>query len=489
MTAVFGCWSLVIAFQLLRKLNGIGEWPALLLVSLCAFQPHFLVLSGAVLSDVPFMALVLTVALVADSAMRRDSRIWLGLAAGTLAGLSVLLRTVGIALVAGIFATAVYRRAFRQGIVFCLAATPFLAAVLRFAGTHSWAPWAMTGGTALAPGWRQTWAYYTSYAEYWKLTVPSPLAFLRMLGVNLDALLKGPAIYFFFPLVKATSQLGIVLSTLLTAGIFAGVIRQARKQEWKPIHFIFPFYAAVILLWNYPLMDRFLLWLLPLCYAGVWLEGKHLLSTVLTTFRSGRPRAEKLLAGALSLGLLALAGTVAWDYLDGFRPELRAMGARRAAMLGEKMQVYNWLRQNTDPQTRVVTYEDASLYLFTGRQAIRPIQFSVEWYYTKDAQVLERDLAHITDTARQVGARFWVISNDDDFGMDLGTHQRLLDARMAQLKSVLPMAFQSRGNKVQVYDLSCVLQPLRAECKGAVPVLFPEGLGNQKGLPGDHDQP
>ncbi len=476
MTAVFGCGSLVAAFQLLRKLNGVGDWPALLLVSLCAFQPHFLVLSGAVLSDVPFMALVLTAAVVADSAIRSGSRIWLGLAAGTLAGLSVLLRTVGIAVVAGIFATALYRRAYRQGLVFCLATTPFLAAVLWFAGTHSMPPWASTGGAVLAPGWRQTWMYYTSYLEYWKLTVPGPLAFLRMLGVNLDALLRGPAIYFFFPLVKATSQLGIVLSTLLTAGIFAGVMRQARKQEWKPIHFIFPFYAAVILLWNYPLMDRFLLWLLPLFYAGVWLEGKHLLSMVLTTFRSAQPPAKKLLAGALSLGLLALAGTAAWDYLDGFRPELRAMGARRAAMLGEKMQVYDWLRQNTDPQTRVVTYEDASLYLFTGRQAIRPIQFSVEWYYTKD--VWERDLAHFTDTARQVGARFWVSSNDDDVGMDLGAHQRLLNARMAQVKSVLPMAFHSRENNVQVYDLSCVLQPLRAECKSAVPVLFPEGLGN-----------
>jgi|GEM_PF-795346 len=489
LTAMFGCWSLIAAFQLLRKLNGIGDWPALLLVGLCAFQPHFLILSGAVLSDVPFVALVLTVAVVADSAMRRNSRIWLGLAAGALAGLSVLLRNVGIAVVAGIFATAVYRRAYRQGLAFCLATTPFLAAALWFSGPHSWPRWESTGGATLAPGWRQTWAFYTSYAEYWKLTVPGPLAFLKMLGANLDALLQGPAIYFFLPLVKATPQLGIALAGVLAAGVLAGIIRQARKQEWKPIHFIFLFYAAVILFWNYPLMDRFLLWLLPLFYAGVWLEGKDLLAMVLSTVRSAQPLTEKLLAGALSLGLLVLAGTAAWNYLDGFRLELRAKGAQRAAMLDEKMQVYDWLRQNTDSQTRVITYDDASLYLFAGRQAIRPIQFSVELYYTDDARVLERDLAHFADTARQVGARFWVISNDDDFGMDLGKHRRLLDTRMAQLKSVLPMAFHSRENIVQVYDLSCVLQPLRAECKGAVPVLFPEGSGSQESLPGDHNQP
>jgi len=476
MTAVFGCGSLVAAFQLLRKLDGVGDWPALLLVSLCAFQPHFLVLSGAVLSDVPFMALVLTAAVVADSAMRPGSRIWPELAAGTLVGLSVLLRTVGIAVVAGILATALYRRAYRQGLVFCLATTPFLAAVLWFAGNRSLYPGAE--GMALVPGWRQTWAFYTSYGEYWKLTVPGPLAFLRMLGVNINLLLEGPGVYFFLPLVKETSQLNNVLSTLLTAGILAGVIRQARRQEWKPIHFIFPFYAAVILLWNYPLMDRFLLWLLPLVYAGVWLEGKHLLSMILTTFRSARPSAEKLVAGGLSLGLLALAGAAVWNYLDGFRPQLQAMGVRRAAMLDEKMQVYDWLRQNTDPQTRVVTFEDASLYLYTGRQAIVPIQFSVEWYYTKDVRLLKHHLAHITDTARQVGARFWVISSDDDIGMSLEKDQWLLDARITQLKSVLPMVFHSRENKVQVYDLSCVLQPLRVECRAALPVLFPEGLGH-----------
>src|SRR5262249_48439750 len=258
MTAIFGCWSLITAFQLLRKLNGIGDWPASLLVSLCAFQPHFLALSGAVLSDVPFMALVLTAAVVADAAMRRDGRIWFVVAAGILAGLSLLMRAVGIAVVAGILATALYRRAYRQGLVFCMATIPFLAAVVWFAGLPFWPHGVSSGGVALAPGWRQTWTFYTSYGEYWKLTVPGPVAFLRMLGVNLNAFLQGPAIYFFSPRVKGTSELGIVLSAVLAAGVLAGVIRQARKQEWKPIHFIFPFYAAVIILWNYPLMDRFL---------------------------------------------------------------------------------------------------------------------------------------------------------------------------------------------------------------------------------------
>ncbi len=49
---------------------------------------------------------------------------------------------------------------------------------------------------------------------------------------------------------------------------------------------------------------------------------------------------------------------------------------------------------------------------------------------------------------------------------------------MAQLELVLPIAFHSREIKVQVYDLPCVLQSIRAECKSAIPVLFPEYPGN-----------
>ncbi|HJY79561.1 MAG TPA: hypothetical protein VKK81_00540, partial [Candidatus Binatia bacterium] len=60
MTALFGCWALLAALQLLRKFEGVGDWPAVVIIGLCAFQAQFLSLSAAVMSDVPLMALALT---------------------------------------------------------------------------------------------------------------------------------------------------------------------------------------------------------------------------------------------------------------------------------------------------------------------------------------------------------------------------------------------------------------------------------------------
>ena len=65
----FGIWALIASFLLLKKLPGVGEKPALFLTGLLAFQPIFLRMSGLLMADVPFMALMLTALLLADRAM------------------------------------------------------------------------------------------------------------------------------------------------------------------------------------------------------------------------------------------------------------------------------------------------------------------------------------------------------------------------------------------------------------------------------------
>ena len=79
------------------------------------------------MSDLPFMALALTAALAGDRAMRSESRVALAAFAGALAGLSMMMRSIGIAVVAGILVAAIYRRTFRQLATFCLGAAPFFA--------------------------------------------------------------------------------------------------------------------------------------------------------------------------------------------------------------------------------------------------------------------------------------------------------------------------------------------------------------------------
>jgi hypothetical protein len=115
------------------------------------------------------------------------------------------------------------------------------------------------------------------------------------------------------------------------------------------------------------------------------------------------------------------------------------------------------------------------LYLHTNRQALRPIIFSTQAFYKKDDQVLRRDLAHITDVARHIGARYWLAS-DDDFQLETGLP--LIEKRMAEIKAVLPVVFHSRTSKVQVLDLSCLLHAEQGACQVIVPVLCPTTTGS-----------
>src|SRR5579885_224857 len=194
LTALFACWFLIASFQLLLSL-GFGNAGAACIVALCAFQPLFLFLSGSVLSDLPFMSLAITAAVMADSAMRPGTRMTRAAAAAAVTGLAGGMRGFGMALAAGIAIFAIYRRAFRQGAVFCAIAAPLLVLSLSWPHANS----SLEAAAAGDPGWRQTWLFYTSYGKFWKLCVPTSGVLFAMLGENVHAFLQAPASLCLFP--------------------------------------------------------------------------------------------------------------------------------------------------------------------------------------------------------------------------------------------------------------------------------------------------
>lgn len=463
LNAVFACCFLAVAFVMLRRMKGVGPWVALLLVALCAFQPYFQILSGALLSDMLFMTLALAAIVAADGALQPDGRKALLAVAGVLAGLSVLTRGFGLAVVAGIAAAALYRRALAHGALFGLLAAPSIAASLL-----KWGPVTRPDPGAAA-GWRQTWIYYTSYAEFWKLSVPNLKVLGSMVSSNLQEFLQGPSSYCLFPPLGGDgSYLGLLFAITLTVGILAGIVRQAREDQWRPIHFVFVFYAALTLVWNYGIMNRFLMLFLPLFFAGLWAEGKHLAALIGENARPPRPSGTRAVAAGMALVFLALAGLALRQYATWV--DLLPKVSRRGLLLEEKREAYDWIRRSTDPSARFIAYEDASLYLYTGRQAMRPIAFSTEAFYTDNAQILSRELAHIMDSPRAIGARYWVAC-DDDFQMETG--ESLIEKRIAEVEKVLPQVFRSRQGRVRVYDLSC-LHSSDPRCQAVMAVLFPE---------------
>jgi hypothetical protein len=213
------------------------------------------------------------------------------------------------------------------------------------------------------------------------------------------------------------------------------------------IHFVLPVYAVAALLWNYSLMDRFLLLFLPLFYAGLWTEASHFVAMLRATLRV-KHGAEKVLAGLLGI-LLVAVGVGAARHYAGSLPA-RSQGLRRAEGEREKQEAYAWIQRNTKAEARFLAYEDVSLYLYTGRQSVRPVAFSTEAFYRKDESVLARDLDRIFDTPRAIGARYWLMS-DDDFRLETGT-PRILE-RIASIQATLPVVFQSGGGRVRIYEL------------------------------------
>jgi len=428
---------LVAGWRLLRGLGGLQRLPALTLIGLCAFHPVFLFLAGAVLSDMLFSALTLGAIVAAGPAFGAQRRpVWA--AAGILAGLAAATRTLGMAVVAGLALAALHRRCWRGAVVVVVCSLPFLA--LNVALSQ---PEAIPSGP---PGWRQTWVYYTSYVEFWKLCVPDHQVLKAMVLGNVGLWLEGISSLCLLPTFGQGVYPGRLLAFLLSVGVLSGVVRQARHRGVQPLHFVFVLYSAVTWFWNYPLMDRFLLPFLPLLYTGLVVEVSYLVAMLRKA--ASRTRAERILAGALALALLVVGGLAAHYYLSGWRRQLHGIVGQRAALQREMVEAYTWIRRNTNPTDRFLAYEDVSLYLYTGRQAVRPISFSTEALYRRDEKLLARDLNRIPEVAGSSGARYWLCAPNYDFALE--NSRALIQRYVRQLQARFPVVFESSGGQVRV---------------------------------------
>jgi hypothetical protein len=459
LTEFFGCWSLVASFLLLRKLPSMSDASALGLTAICAFQPIFLRLSGTIMSDVPFMALVLTALVLADSATHTDSSTFNVVAAGVASALSMGMRTIGVTVVAGIFLAALRRRAYRQAIL--------LIAVAAFVvGLESWptmfhhaAPPALSGSNPLEPGWNQVLAYYTNYFDYaWRMGVPTISAFLSMVKLNFLLLVSSPG----YTLAGPTTKWVSVFTAILSVPIILGISRQRKCPYWEPNFYVLFCYCAVLLIWPCPQPERFLLPFLPLLFAGLWLEMRRLGKILLANLRGPVPMQQRVAAGGITFVMLWLFVFIGWKYLVSDPRSLRLAAESRQHALEEREQAYGWIREHTEPDVSIASYNDGILYLYTGRQGLRPLMSLPTVGYLSDEKSLMRDIAHVTDAAQHVGARYWVTTSED---FDLEVGRELINARIAEVMSGLPLVFTSRENSVQIHDVSCLAEKQRPECR------------------------
>jgi hypothetical protein len=406
LTALFGA-ALVAGWHALLLELGASRRVALVLTAASAFHPFVLALSGALLSDIPFMALAVWAAVLAK--VGRPP--WA--AAGPLTGLAVLARSMGLAVVAGILAALLLRRLWRQAGLYAAVCAPFVVASL----------WSRPPAIEGLDGYRQTLLFYTSYTWFWKLSIPDFRALLALVGSNALEILKAPAALCLpLPQLPENAYVQGVVVLLLSAAILIGVARLGRH----PIQFILVFYAAITLLWNYPLANRFLLLFLPVFWWGA------------VRLALALPRRRVVMVVAAFL-LVESAYANLWLLPN----QLAAAASERASLAREKQEAYAWIQSRTAAADRFIAYEDVSLYLHTARQALRPLALT-------SPPKPERDLSKLADTARQIRARYWLVAADD---YQLEEAAAALQEHTQRLLRPFPVVFRSRGGRVMIYEV------------------------------------
>lgn len=461
--AIFGCIFIVLIFLLFSRFKDLSLPETIFLTAFCALHPVLLFYSGNVLSEIPFCAVTLAALLIADRDLQTSGKTLGAIASGLLAGCSILLRVFGVTIVAGIAISGLLRRAWRQTIIFCAAALPFFAFLTRQQLTHH-APTAATAAlTSAGVGWLRTYAYYTNYLAFWKISVPNTHIFWAMLRNNFVTLLQSPSDYLLYPLFSRTDALGIAVVTVIAAVTLSGMRRQAVRNGWLPIHSAFVCYLPLILLWNYPdSTHRFLLPFLPLLIAGFWTEMKHIFQMVLRALRFGKSGGDKVVAAAFGCALVVFACSILWNYAGGMRTLIQQKSRDRASLLVSKREAYSWLASSTAPTDRLIAWEDDVAYLYTGRACMRPMVFTTAELYDSDR--IDEAVDHMPDVARTIHAAYWIFS-DDDFEAEFPDGTAAARAELASLETLLPLSFSSADGRVRVRSLDCYLNPTQPTCK------------------------
>lgn len=446
---VFGVAYLLAAFAFLRRTPGFSDAIALILAAVCALNPRVLFLSANLMADIPFAAFALGACVVAARVNEEEAKSSATVWCGILTGLSILIRTMGIPIAAGLFLAICLRSGWRKASVFAACVAPFVGALL-------WRSMFLTpqmpsaGANSCAQSWRTMWLYYTSYVGFWKADVVSHGVFWQTVASNLRSVVLQPGMYFVKLTFIRPTVLALVLVLVLSAIAIRGMFRLADSARWQPIHFALGFSILPILIWDYSVMDRFLIPFFPLFCAAICIEVRQIVWQV----RNSPTRKGSGVERKLAVVFLCAAGAVLlWGVEVSWRGEIgsiKKISESRGARLEEKRAAYAWLEKKTAPNSRILAYEDASAFLYSGRQGLRPAIFSAAGVYRPE--VLSSELACIVSSAKPLGANYWVMS-DDDFASEWEPASSRALEKEREMERTLGPLFRSEHGGVRIYKL------------------------------------
>ena len=351
-----------------------------LLACLCilAYQGT-LVLSVTLLSDLWFCCEVLFAISLAERASEPGAHWKAAAAAGLAAALVYLTKSAGIVLLVSVASVMVFRRRWRNALVFCTV----LGSVI--------AMWSVWSSTHFHPVADYNDVFYSSYVQEFAYKKALTGLFPRLVAHLSEFLLRLGS-----GLIPEFLSGGVFDWLRRLVGILGlcGVVRLCWPGRlWHYAAFA-ALYTLEMCAWPSPLFPRYILPVLPLWIAGLLALPRYYRPAV-----AGIPRPNRIpIWGPVAIALLAFSYlvqcVVSIHIATVWRSERRALN-----------QAYAWIADNVPSTASVLAFRDPLLYLSTGRHA--------EGLHSSGGEESASRLLNIAEFARQRGHRYILIGPQD----------------------------------------------------------------------------
>ena len=371
--AVFLAATAVGTYKLSRSRFELGALGASVTSVVGSLSVVVLIITGVVLSEPFYMALVIPTLLLTERAVE-DGSARTAAGAGALIGMLTLVRTLGVFVLPAALLVMLVRRRWRSALILTGVAMLFIIPwQLWVSAYQSEMPSPLVGkygsyGQWLADGYR---AGGRSFAR-------------AVLAKNTDELF-GFLGYLTMPVPPVWPRLLSLGTLILTLGLGAWSVRRR-----LPVTLVFLLgYSAVILAWPFEPTRFALVWwpvLAALFVAGVRAVWRW------------RPSALPAhgLRFALGAAMLLVVGGYGAYNLRGIRQKwwvnIQSDGGTRAKPIAE------WVARSTTPNDVLITDHDLIVYLYTGRRAVPTATFTALGHITpltppQDAAILREMLS------------------------------------------------------------------------------------------------
>jgi hypothetical protein len=348
---------------------------ALLSIAGCAVIP-VLVLSSSVLSEPMFLAALVPILIYAESVVESERKLPDLVLLGLLAGLATLVRTHGIAIVAGAVLALLLRpgaaaRDDRAAELRTRVKDAFIVGACAMLVMLPWQLWVRANQGFVPDPMR---GLYESYTAWMARGIKSEgISVLWATPVQTSSEIAGMFATLATPLAHSWARLIVLLAlgVLLIAGL---------KRSWRtaPVAALFlVVYSAIVIIWPFS-PTRFIWGIWPL-FVLVFVLG----AIEIKSWAPRWPASEATRALILACSLFVAVGYARYN-VRGYQGRWWSTAARAQAEVVRP--IVQWTRGRTRPDEVVASTVEPAVYLYTGRLAVPLMAFNVRDYFRSPTQ-------------------------------------------------------------------------------------------------------